>query len=110
MTLRMLLQYVGAALGSFAVASAIVCVGLAVVVQVVTVPIPDLVVSFSPGAQETMMIMALALHLDPVFVGAHHLARFIIVSVGIPMATRLIVRPAAVKARGRPQTRITPDD
>jgi uncharacterized membrane protein AbrB (regulator of aidB expression) len=50
------------------------------------------VVSFSPGAQETMMIMALALHLDPVFIGAHHLARFIIVSMGIPLAVRRMTR------------------
>jgi membrane AbrB-like protein len=95
MTLRMLLQYLGAALGSFAVASVIVCAVLAALLQVVRIPAPDLVVSFAPGAQETMMIMALALHLDPVFIGAHHLARFIIVSMGIPLAVRRITRNAA---------------
>jgi uncharacterized membrane protein AbrB (regulator of aidB expression) len=39
-----------------------------------------------------MLIMALALHLDPVFIGAHHLARFFIVSLGIPLAVRYITR------------------
>jgi membrane AbrB-like protein len=92
MTLRMLLQYLGAALGSFAVAMVIVCAVLAVLLPVLPVPVPDLVVSFAPGAQETMMILALALHLDPVFIGAHHLARFILVSVGIPIAVKYVTR------------------
>jgi hypothetical protein len=100
MTLRMLLEDLGAALGSFAVALVIVSGALVLLTQVlvVPVPVPDLVVSFAPGAQETMLIMALALHLDPVFVGAHHLARFIIVSMGIPLAVRRIMRagPPAV--------------
>jgi len=92
MTLRMLLQDLGAALGSFAVALVIVCAVLAVLLPILPVPVPDLVVSFAPGAQETMMIMALALHLDPVFIGAHHLARFIIVSMGIPLIVGRITR------------------
>ena len=92
MTLRMLMQYLGAALGSFAVALVIVCAVLAVLVPILPIPVADLVVSFAPGAQETMMIMALALHLDPVFIGAHHLARFFIVSLGIPLAVRYITR------------------
>jgi uncharacterized membrane protein AbrB (regulator of aidB expression) len=92
MTLRMLLQYLGAALGSFAVAMVIVCAALAMLLPFLPVPVPDLVVSFAPGAQETMMILALALHLDPVFIGAHHLARFILVSMGIPLAVRWVTR------------------
>ena len=92
MTLRMLLQYLGAALGSFAVAAAIVSAVLAALLTILPVPAPELVVSFAPGAQETMMIMALALHLDPVFIGAHHLARFFIVSMGIPLTVRYLTR------------------
>jgi len=90
MTLRMLLQFLGAALGSFAVAMVIVCAVLAVLLSILPVPVPDLVVSFAPGAQETMMILALALHLDPVFIGAHHLARFVLVSIGIPLVVRYL--------------------
>jgi uncharacterized protein len=37
-----------------------------------------------------MMVMALALHLDPIFVGAHHIARFLLVSLSLPiLASRL---------------------
>ena len=38
-------------------------------------PIANVVIAFSPGAQDTMMVLALALHLDPVYVGAHHIWR-----------------------------------
>ena len=34
------------------------------------------------------MVLALALHLDPVFVGAHHLARFVVVTVSIALLAR----------------------
>jgi hypothetical protein len=111
MTLRMLLDDLGAALGSFAVALTLCCIGIAAVLQVVSAPVPDLVVSFAPGAQETMMIMALALHLDPVFIGAHHLARFLIVSLGIPVAARWLLGPGpAPSPLPRKPPRITPED
>ncbi len=38
------------------------------------------------------MLLALALHLDPVFVGAHHLARYFIVSLGVSFAANAIIR------------------
>ena len=43
-----------------------------------------------------MMILALALHLDPVFVGAHHLARVFTVTLALPIVTRVLA-PARVK-------------
>jgi uncharacterized protein len=35
-----------------------------------------------------MMVLALALHLDPVYVGAHHLARFLVVTITVGIAAR----------------------
>jgi membrane AbrB-like protein len=90
MTLPTLLHYLGAALGSFAVMAAIAALALAPILPLVSVPVPEMVVSYAPGAQETMLMMALALHLDPVFIGAHHLARFLIVSLGIPAAAAML--------------------
>ena len=57
-----------------------------------SVPIADAVVAFAPGAQDTMMVLALALHLDPVYVGAHHLARFLAVSFSVAVVARRLVR------------------
>jgi uncharacterized protein len=46
-----------------------------------------------------MMVLALALHLDPVFVGAHHLARVFVVSVSLPMLLRRVERAAVRKGK-----------
>jgi uncharacterized protein len=89
---RMLLSYMGAAFGSFAVATAVaVSFGLIVVV-LLPFRVADVSVAFAPGALDTMMVLALALHLDPVFVGAHHLARFLVVSFSIALAARRVGR------------------
>jgi hypothetical protein len=41
-----------------------------------------------------MMVLALALHLDPVYVGAHHLARFLVVTISVGVAARRVARHA----------------
>ena len=41
------------------------------------------------------MVLALALHLDPVYVGAHHVARFLVVSFSIAIAARRIAKDRA---------------
>ena len=76
-----LLSHISAALGSFAVAIGISALFVAVITPLTThVRFSDLVVAFSPGAMDAMMALALTLNIDPVFVGAHHLSRFISVA------------------------------
>ncbi len=91
-TPRMLASYLGAAFGSFAVAIAVASCFVLAVTAILPFRVADVVVAFSPGAQDTMMVLALALHLDPVFVGAHHLARFLCVSVSIALLARRLAR------------------
>jgi uncharacterized membrane protein AbrB (regulator of aidB expression) len=55
-------------------------------------PFANIAVAFAPGAQDTMMVLALALHLDPVFVAAHHVARFVVTSFAIAFGARWIAR------------------
>src|SRR3954469_1659895 len=81
---RTVLSHVAAALGSFAVAIAISAVFVAAIALVTHVKFSDIVVAFAPGAMDAMLALALTLHIDPVFVGAHHLSRFIFVSIATP--------------------------
>jgi len=37
-----------------------------------------------------MTMMAFALGFDPLFVGAHHLARFLLISMTLPFAARVV--------------------
>ncbi|CAN5404026.1 AbrB family transcriptional regulator [soil metagenome] len=81
---RTILSHLSAALGSFVVAIAISAVFVAVITLTTQVRPGDVVVAFAPGAMDAMLALALTLHIDPVFVGAHHLARFIFVSIATP--------------------------
>jgi membrane AbrB-like protein len=89
---RMLAGLLGAAFGSFAVSMAVATVFIVIVAWLFSFPIANIVIAFAPGAQDTMMVLALALHLDPVYVGAHHLARFLVVTVAVAVGARRIAR------------------
>jgi uncharacterized protein len=93
-TPRMLLRDLGAAFGSFAVSMAVATIFILIVAHFFSFPIANIVIAFSPGAQDTMMVLALALHLDPVYVGAHHLARFLVVTISVGLAARRVARHA----------------
>jgi membrane AbrB-like protein len=87
-----ILRFLGAAVGSFTVAITIATLSVLVLTTLLSVPVADAIVAFAPGAQDTMMVLALALHLDPVFVGALHLSRFILVSLLVPFLAQRIRR------------------
>jgi hypothetical protein len=93
--LRTLIGYLGAGFGSFAVSLSVAAVFVLIVTHFFPFSIANVVIAFSPGAQDTMMVLALALHLDPVFVGAHHVARFLVVSFSIAIAARRIAKQKA---------------
>jgi membrane AbrB-like protein len=91
-SLRMLVGFLGAAFGSFAVSMAVATAFILIVAWLFPFPIANIVIAFSPGAQDTMMVLALALHLDPVYVGAHHLARFLVVTFSVAVGARRVAR------------------
>ena len=66
------------------------------------VPIHDTTMAFAPGAMDVMMAVALTLHLDPIFVGAHHLFRFI----GVALLMPLVVRSVAPRTKEIPENEI----
>jgi hypothetical protein len=89
---RMLLSYLGAAFGSFAVAMTVATFFVLMVTHFFPFPIANVAIAFAPGAQDTMMVLALALHLDPVYVGAHHLARFLVVTFTVAFRARRVAK------------------
>ena len=87
---RLLLNYLGAALGSFSVAMGVAGLFMLLVAYLIDIPPADIVIAFAPGAQDTMMFLAIILHLDPVYVGIHHIARFLLVSLAMPFVAGLM--------------------
>jgi hypothetical protein len=98
---REIVGFLGAAIGSFFVSIAIAAaIGLAVT-MLLSLRMGDVILAYAPGSIDAMMILALALHLDPVFVGAHHLARVFTVTLALPVIVRALA-PAKKSKSGRP--------
>jgi membrane AbrB-like protein len=91
-TPRMLLDYVGAALGSSAVAIAVASFFVLIATRFLPFRTADVVIAYAPGAQDTMMVLALALHLDPVYVGAHQLSRWLVVTFAVALSARRLAK------------------
>jgi membrane AbrB-like protein len=89
---KVLLGHINAALGSFAIAIAISGVFVALIALTTQVRFSDVVVAFAPGAMDAMLALALTLHIDPIFVGAHHLSRFVFVTIATPGIVHLFGR------------------
>jgi uncharacterized protein len=93
MKISVLLSHLNAAFGSFAISIAITATFVTVIALTTHVRFSDIVVAFAPGAMDAMLALALTLHIDPIFVGAHHLSRFVFVSIAIPGIVHLFGRP-----------------
>ncbi|MGV7214341.1 AbrB family transcriptional regulator [Bradyrhizobium sp. UFLA05-112] len=92
MKIKTLAGHINAALGSFAIAIAVSAIFVAIVVLTTHVKFSDVVVAFAPGAMDAMLALALTLHIDPIFVGAHHLSRFVFVTIATPGIVHLFGR------------------
>ncbi len=84
MPLRLLMNFVAAAFGSFAVAVIIAAVFAVILINLSSLRVAEVMIAFAPGSVDAMMLLALALNLDPVYVGAHHLTRIFFVSLTMP--------------------------
>jgi hypothetical protein len=93
MKVKTLLSHVNAGLGSFAIAVVISAAFVVVIALTTPVRLADIVVAFAPGAMDAMLALALTLHIDPIFVGAHHLSRFVFVTITTPGIIHLFGRP-----------------
>ena len=90
---KTLFSHLNAAVGSFAIAVAISAIFVAVIALTTHVRFADIIVAFAPGAMDAMLALALTLHIDPIFVGAHHLSRFVFVTIATPGIIHLFGRP-----------------
>ena len=88
-----LLGHINAAIGAFAIAIVISAIFVAVIALTTNVQLADILVAYAPGAMDAMLALALTLHIDPIFVGAHHLSRFVFVTIATPGIVHLFGRP-----------------
>ncbi|MFD1703291.1 AbrB family transcriptional regulator [Methylopila henanensis] len=89
LTPRIVLGLLKPSVASFLVASALALGFSLGVGWWLDLPIAQVFVAFAPGGLEAMMLMAYLLGLDPAYVGAHHVARFVAISFAVPLFARL---------------------
>lgn len=73
-----------AALGSFSVGMGVAVVFAVVAAWIADVSFANSLVAFAPGGLEAMTVLALILGLDPLYVGIHHLVRFLGIGLVLP--------------------------
>jgi uncharacterized protein len=76
----------------FVIALVIAMAGAGIASAVGGLPFSLTLLAFSPGGLDAMTIMAFALNLDPAYVGAHQMARYIGLALLMPMVTAFVLR------------------
>lgn len=56
------------------------------------VPFAAALIGYSPGGLEAMVVLALAMGVDPVFVTAHHFARYFLINASLPFIIPKLLR------------------
>lgn len=96
-------------IGAFVVAL-VVCIAFALLAAwLAGENVAKTIVAFAPGGLEAMTILAFMIGLDPAFVGAHHLARFVLIALCLPFVARgLYGKAAYASAQPKPVKRKSP--
>lgn len=89
--LRLAAGTIVAGTGAFVSALAAAALGAGATAALVGLPEGQMLVAFAPGGLEAMVILAFVLNVDTTFVAAHHLARFVAMSLFVPVGARLLL-------------------
>ncbi|MEM7746110.1 MAG: AbrB family transcriptional regulator [Pseudomonadota bacterium] len=81
-----------ASLGHCVILGVITIIFAEIVIQTGLAPPLEAVISFAPGGQAEMVLLAIIAGTDMAFVVTHHLVRVVIVILGAPIAARLLDR------------------
>lgn len=86
--LAILPRIAGASLSAFAIACAISAIAAGSVSLIFGINFIQTVLAFAPGAFDALTILAFQMNIDPAYVAAHHVARFIALSAAVPLLGR----------------------
>ncbi len=85
-TRKVLFASLSVSLGAFAVSLSVAVAFAWLTSAVAQVPFGQALIAFAPGGLEAMIILGVALGLDPIYVGLHHLVRFFGIGLLIPLS------------------------
>lgn len=90
---RRLPAILGAATGSITIGLATSAAFAAGAAWLLGVSFGAAMVGFAPGALEAMTMLAFALGFDPLYVGVHHLSRFMLLNASMPVIVQMWLKP-----------------
>jgi membrane AbrB-like protein len=85
-------RLLGAGLAGLLVAASVAAAGALLASGAIGISPLVTLIAFAPGGLEAMTIMALALGLDAAFVGTHQIARFLFLSLALPLVVGVLKR------------------
>ena len=74
----------------FLATSIIAAVGGLFAAWLIGIPALAGLVAYAPGGLEAMVMLGIAMGLDPLYITSHHVARFVLVSLAVPVMARAI--------------------
>lgn len=92
-SLSALKQLFVASLAAFAAAMVISLAGATLTASLLEIPFGQALLAYAPGGLEVMTLLAFMLDLDPAFVAAHQLARYVGMVLILPFVTRIVIGP-----------------
>lgn len=87
-----------ASIGSVLIGATVAVICALTASALLGLPAAQLWLAYAPGGVETMTIMAMALGLDPAFVGGHHVARFLGLGLTLPLWFRAFLKRGGVSS------------
>jgi membrane AbrB-like protein len=81
-----------AGIGSFTIGMSVAVAFAGLAAWLAGVSFADGLVAFAPGGIEAMTVLALILGLDPIYVGIHHIARFLSIGLVLPFVVGWLQR------------------
>lgn len=81
---RVLVSTLGIGIAIFAIATLVAAAGALAVSAATGMDFILPLLAFAPGGLDAMIALATVMHLDPAYVGLHHIARFIAISLSLP--------------------------
>ncbi|CAN1503051.1 AbrB Putative ammonia monooxygenase [Rhabdaerophilaceae bacterium] len=80
------------ALVSFVVTLAVTIAGAGMAITFAGVAPAEALIAFAPGGLEAMMVLGVAMGLDPLYLSSHHVMRFALISFGLPIFANRFLR------------------
>lgn len=88
---RAMVDLMPLAIGAFAVSVGVAALFAWPAALVAQVSYSSAFIAFAPGGVEAMALLAVVLGLDPLYIGAHHLVRFMAVGFLLPVVVKLVI-------------------